>query len=119
MARTLITPDFMERFIALGKTEGFGRPLALAQDNLLQIAMPRLDQRGVAQDYFAPPTFEDPASDDGVLGRLYHDIQAVLSAADSVIALDAPTGAQAKSSLRRSRAAKPEPDNEDPIGEDQ
>jgi len=119
MARTLITPDFMERFIALGKTEGFGRPLALAQANLLQIAMPRLDQRGVAQDYFAPPTFEDPASDDGVLGRLYHDIQAVLSAADSVIALDAPTGAQAKSSLRRSRAAKPEPDNEDPIGEDQ
>ncbi len=119
MARALITPDFMERFMALGKTEGFGRPLALAQDNLLQIAMPRLEQHGVVHDFFAPPTFEDPASDDGVLDRLYHDIQAVLSAADAAIALDAPTDAQAKSSRRQSRAAKAEPDNEDPIGEDQ
>jgi hypothetical protein len=54
-----------------------------------------------------------------VLDRLYHDIQAVLSAADAAIALDAPTDAQAKSSRRQSRAAKAEPDNEDPIGEDQ
>jgi hypothetical protein len=119
MARALITPDFMERFMALGKSEGFGRPLALAQDNLLQIAMPRLDERGVAQDYFAPPTYEDPASDDGVLGRLYRDIKAVLAAADAVIALDAPTGALAKSSRRHSRAAKLASDDEDPIGEDQ
>lgn len=121
MARALITPDFMERFIALGKTAGFGRPLALAQDNLLQLAMPRLDERGVAQDYFAPPSYEDPASDDGVLERLYHDIQAVLLAADSVIGLDAATSAQAKSPRRKSRAAKAggEALEEDPVGEDQ
>lgn len=120
MARALITPDFMERFAALGKTEGFGLPLALAQDNLLQIAIPRLAQRGVVHDFFAPPTFEDPAGDDGVLDRLYHDIRAVLAAADAVIALDAPTDALANSSRRKSRAAQPEPDDaEDPIGEDQ
>jgi len=54
-----------------------------------------------------------------VLGRLYRDIKAVLAAADAVIALDAPTGALAKSSRRKSRTAKPEPDDEDPLGEDQ
>ena len=95
MARALITPEFMERFMALGERAGFGRPLALAQDNTLLLAMPRAGQGAGPEDFFAPPSYESPASDDAVLERLYHDIQAVLRAADSAIALDDATRQQA------------------------
>ena len=105
MARALLTPDFMERFKALEHSAGFGRPLALAQDSTLLLAMPRADDRKAAWDFFDPPTFEEPASDDGVLQRLHDDIEAMLKATDSVIALDEATSQQAKSRSGRRKAA--------------
>jgi len=94
MARALVTPDFMERLLALGRRPGLGRPLALAQDNLLVLALPVLDKEGHPENLFQPPNYEAPAAADEVLGRLYRDIEAVLGAADAVIALDSATGAQ-------------------------
>jgi hypothetical protein len=108
MARALLTPDFIERFRALERSPGFGRPLALAEDNLLLLAMPRLEDRSGAGDYFAPPSFESPADDNDVLQRLHDDLKSVLRAADSAIALDAGTSAQANR-RRRSRAAPAPP----------
>ena len=95
MARALLTPDFMERFMALGQRPGFERPLALAQDNVLLLVMPRAAETRGGWDFFAAPGYAYPASDEGVLKSLYHDIEAVLRAADAVIDLDDATRAQA------------------------
>jgi hypothetical protein len=127
-ARALLSPSFMERFAALGKRAGFNRPLALAQDNVLSLAIPRSDElRGFGHaatekypDFFAPPDFEDTAFDSEVLERLNQDIQAVLSAADAVIALDAPTKAPAKSRRRTLPVARSNDEDSDaPVGEEQ
>ncbi|HEY2708455.1 MAG TPA: DUF3137 domain-containing protein [Caulobacteraceae bacterium] len=95
MARALVTPDFMERFGALGEAAGFGKPLALAQDSLLLITLPRIvGSRGV-DDFFGPPGYDEPANDDAVLTRLYGDLETMLRATDAVIALDLATSRQA------------------------
>ena len=99
-ARALLTPDFMERFMTLGRTSGFDRPLALAQDNLLLLVMPRSLGH---PDFFAAPGYGDPASDEAVLRSLYHDIEAVLGAVDAVIALDDATNHQSSPPPRRGR----------------
>jgi hypothetical protein len=83
-ARALLTPTFMERFLALGQRSGFLRPLALAQDNRLTIALPKAG----AGDLFEPPSYRQPAASREALLKLYGDIQAVLTAADAVIDLD-------------------------------
>ena len=103
MARALLTPDFMERFTALGTTEGYGRPLALAENNLLLVAMPKAQARAGTDDFFAPPGYDTPASDDEVLGRLYDDIGTVLRLAEPVIALDDATRQAATSRRRTAR----------------
>ena len=126
MARALITPDFMERFLRPREQRrlrppagaGAGQPVAAGD-----AAAGRTRRASQATTSRRRPT-RTPASDDGVLSRLYHDIQAVLRAADSAIALDAPTIAQAKSPRRKPPAAKSGDDDtdalaEDPIGEDQ
>jgi hypothetical protein len=95
IARTLVTPQFMERFPALGQLDGFGRPLALAADDRLTIALPRAGAGGGPDDYFAPPGYDAPANDDAVLGRLYRDIAAVLAVADAVIGVDEQTSRDA------------------------
>jgi hypothetical protein len=102
-ARTLVTPQFMERFPALGQLTGFGRPLALAVDDRLTIALPRAGAGGGPDDYFAPPGYDTPANDDTVLGRLYRDIAAVLAVTDAVIGLDDATS-------RDAAPAPPDPD---------
>jgi len=83
-ARALLTPAFMERFLALGQRAGFLQPLALAQDNRLTIALPKAG----GGDLFEPPSYRQPAASRQALLKLYGDIQAVLSAADAVIDLD-------------------------------
>jgi len=83
-ARALLTPAFMERFLALGGRAGFMQPLALAQDNRLTIALPKAG----GGNLFEPPSYRQPAASREALLKLYGDIQAVLSAADAVIDLD-------------------------------
>jgi hypothetical protein len=93
-ARALLTPAFMERFLSLGARAGYSRPLALAQDNRLTIALPKSGGKNL----FEPPSYRHPAASRQTLLELYGDIQAVLSAADAVIDLD-----------QFSRTAKPAP----------
>lgn len=83
-ARALLTPAFMERFLALGDRAGFMQPLALAQDNRLTIALPKAG----GGNLFEPPSYRQPAASRQALLKLYGDIQAVLGAADAVIDLD-------------------------------
>lgn len=83
-ARALLTPAFMERFLALGERGGYERPLALAQANRLTIALPKANGRNL----FEPPSYRQPAASRAALLALYGDIQAVLLAAKAVINLD-------------------------------
>jgi len=83
-SRALLTPAFMERFLALGQRSGFQQPLALAQDNKLTIALPKAG----GGNLFEPPGLRQPAASRQALLKLYGDIQAVLTAADAVIDLD-------------------------------
>jgi hypothetical protein len=83
-ARALLTPAFMERFLALGQRAGFLQPLALAQDNRLTIALPKAG--GI--NLFEAPSYRQPAKSQQAILELYGNIQAVLRAADAVIDLD-------------------------------
>jgi hypothetical protein len=83
-ARALLTPAFMERFLALGQRAGFLQPLALAQDNRLTIALPKAG--GI--NLFEAPSYRQPANSQQAILELYGNIQAVLRAADAVIDLD-------------------------------
>ena len=84
VARALLTPAFMARFLDLGDRPGFMGPLALAQDNVLTIALPKLGRSNL----FAPPSYREPAKSEEAVLKLYGDIAAVLRAADAVIDLD-------------------------------
>jgi hypothetical protein len=83
-ARALLTPAFMERFMALASTSGFSLPGALAEGNRLVIALPKTLGTG---DLFEAPMYWTPAG-----GRplvvLEKDIRAVLAMADTVVGLD-------------------------------
>jgi hypothetical protein len=83
-ARALLTPAFMERFRKLGERLGFMGPLALAQDNLLTIALPKSSYHNL----FEPPSYRKSAKSEDAVLKLYGDIAAVLQAADAVIGLD-------------------------------
>jgi hypothetical protein len=82
-ARALLTPAFIERFMAL-ELHGFGRSMALAEDNRLMLVMPKTG----GKDLFEPPSFSQPAGSRKALVELSDDIAAVLKVADAVIDLD-------------------------------
>ena len=83
-ARALLTPAFMERFVELGNRAEFAVPGAIADGNLLTVALPK---RMGAGDLFEPPAYWMPAGG-AALVRLENDIRAVLRMADTVITLD-------------------------------
>jgi hypothetical protein len=83
-ARALLNPAFMERLLKLGEAGDFSRPLVLARDSLLWIALPRSLPRAL----FQTPPFGKPAAHRETVMRLHADIEAVLQVADAVIALD-------------------------------
>ena len=83
-ARALLTPAFMERFMALAGSGRFGSPAALVQDNRLLMALSISDGR----DLFEPPSYRKPAAGRDAIVQLSEDIAQVLSAADAVIDLD-------------------------------
>ncbi len=83
-ARALLTPAFMARFLTLGERAGYMRPLALAQDHRLTIALPKAGYHSL----FEPPSYSEPAKSEAHLVKLHDDIAAVLKAADAVIDLD-------------------------------
>lgn len=104
-ARALLTPAFMERFLALAERPGFGRPQALARDNLLLLAIPKSG----GSDYFEPPSFLRPAVSHAVLLRLDRDIACVLAMADAVIGLDHSATAFAAAQAQRTPEAARRP----------
>jgi len=83
-ARALLTPAFMERFMALATCGRFGAPVALIQDNRLLMA---LETPG-ARNLFEPPSYRKPAASREALTQMHEDIAAVLKAADAIIDLD-------------------------------
>jgi Protein of unknown function (DUF3137) len=83
-ARALLTPAFMERFMALSSLSGFSLPGALAEGNRLVVALPKGMGTG---DLFEPPVYWKPAGGRALLA-LEDDIRAVLRMADTVIELD-------------------------------
>lgn len=85
-ARTLLHPAFMQRMLELGQRTDYGRPLMLARDNHILIALPKTNGRNL----FEAPSFTKPAASREALQRLRADIAALLAAADAVIALENP-----------------------------
>ena len=83
-ARALLTPAFMERFMALAATSGFSLPGAMAEGNILVVALPK---RMGAADLFEPPPYWKPAGGDALV-KLQDDMRTVLAMADTVIHLD-------------------------------
>jgi len=83
-ARALLTPAFMERFLALAGSGRFGAPAALVQDNRLIMALSAVGGRNL----FEPPSYRKPAAAREAIAQLSDDIAQVLSAADAVIDLD-------------------------------
>ena len=83
-ARALLTPAFMERFMALAKSSGFSLPGGMAEASMLVVALPK---RFGTADLFEPPAYWKPAGGQELL-RLENDIRAVLEMADTVIHLD-------------------------------
>jgi hypothetical protein len=83
-ARALLTPAFMERFMALATASGFSLPGGMAEGNMLVVALPK---RFGAGDLFEPPAYWKPAGGQELV-RLENDIRVVLEMADTVIHLD-------------------------------
>jgi hypothetical protein len=83
-ARALLTPAFMERFMALAESSAFSLPGGMAEGNLLVVALPKAFGTG---DLFEPPAYWKPAGGQELV-RLENDIRAVLEMADTVIHLD-------------------------------
>ncbi len=82
-SRALLTPAFMERFMALAAGSGFSLPGALAEGNRLMVALPKR----FGGNLFEPPVYWKPAGGQALLS-LEADIRAVLRMADTVIDLD-------------------------------
>jgi hypothetical protein len=83
-ARALLTPAFMERFVALASTAQFAVPGAIADGNHFVVALPKRMGMG---DLFEPPPYWKPAGGEALLG-LQSDIRTVLGFADAIIQLD-------------------------------
>jgi hypothetical protein len=83
-ARALLTPAFMERFMALATTGGaYSLPGALAEGNRLVVALPKRS----GGDLFEAPSYWKRAGGQALL-KLEEDIRGMLSMADTVIDLD-------------------------------
>ncbi|HEX2562119.1 DUF3137 domain-containing protein [Phenylobacterium sp.] len=91
-ARALLTPAFMERFMALSGLPGFVRPLALAEDNRLTVVM----SKAAGGDLFEPPDYRKSAASRQALVELHDDVAAVLRLADALIELDHLTSSAAR-----------------------
>jgi Protein of unknown function (DUF3137) len=100
-ARALLTPAFMERFMALASSSGgYSLPGALAEGNRLVVALPKRAGR----DLFEPPPYWQPAGGD-VLLTLEEDIRSVLTMADTVIDLDFWAVGAKRDSMRACKTA--------------
>lgn len=86
-ARALLTPAFMERFLAIKDKPGFQRPLAFVEANRMVFVMPRPGQ------LFQPPSWRDPARDGAALVQLERDIDTVLDVVDAALDVDRSTRA--------------------------
>jgi hypothetical protein len=82
-SRALLTPAFMERFLALERLAGVAAPGAMAEGNRLTVALPKRHRT----DLFEPPPYWSPTKG-RVLVELSRDIQSVLRVADAVLELD-------------------------------
>jgi hypothetical protein len=82
-ARALLTPAFMERFVALASQSRFSLPGGLAEGNRFVVALPKRS----GGDLFEPPSYWKPAGGTALVA-LHDDIAAVLRMADAVIQLD-------------------------------
>ncbi len=102
MARALLTPDFMERLMALNGRRDFGRPVLVAQGSLLTLALPRTAGR----DFFQAPDFVKPADDADVIAAMRQDIEAILRLVDAVIDLDDATRSGAVQSVSERRRTR-------------
>jgi hypothetical protein len=96
-ARALLTPAFMERFMALATGSGFSLPGALAEGNRLALALPK--GLKVWRDLFEPPEYWKPAGGQALV-KLEEDIRAVLDMADAVIDLDFWAAGRKRDSMR-------------------
>lgn len=83
-ARALLTPAFMERFVALASKSHFALPGAIADGNRFVVAMPK---RFGMHDLFEPPAYWQP-SDGRALSALQGDIRTVLDFAETIMRLD-------------------------------
>lgn len=83
MARALLTPAFLERFLSLAELSSIGKPLALARDERLLLILP-----SYGKNLFEPPSYRLPTAGRTALAELERDIAAVLAVADAVIDLD-------------------------------
>jgi hypothetical protein len=83
-ARALLTPAFMERFVALAAKSHFALPGAIADGNRLVVAMPK---RPGMRDLFEPPAYWQP-SGGRALTALQADIRTVLDFAETIMRLD-------------------------------
>jgi hypothetical protein len=81
--RALLTPAFIERFMAL--SERLGVAGLLVEDNRLLIAVATTGNHDAA---FLPPSFREPAAARARLTRLRENIATLLGVADAVIDLD-------------------------------
>lgn len=94
-ARALLTPAFMDRFMALAAGSGFALPGALAEGGRLVVALPKR----LGGDLFEPPVYWKPAGGRALLA-LEEDIRAVLNMADTVIDLDFWAAGRKRDSLK-------------------
>ena len=90
-ARALLHPALMERLLALGRRNDFGRPILLCAGSRLTVAAPK----AVGRALFEAPSFTKPAASRETLLRLRGDIEAVLRLADALVDLDHRFGAVA------------------------
>lgn len=82
-ARALLTPAFMERFAQLAASHAFALPGAVAQGNVLLVAVPKKRPTNL----FEPPAYWQRAGGRALVA-LSDDVAAVLKMADAVIDLD-------------------------------
>jgi hypothetical protein len=103
-ARALLTPAFMERFMALAARSAFSLPAAMAEGNRLVVALPKCLGTG---DLFEPPVYWKPAGGQALIA-LEQDIRAVLSMADTVIDLDFWAAGWIRDGTRQTRRSEPQ-----------
>ena len=87
ISRAVLSPDVMERLLALREGPTAPRPVLHVQDSDLFLLTPRVGRYRL----FDPPGYLQPSASTSILSGLYLDISAALKVVDSVIELDAAT----------------------------